>query len=125
MNQSNKTPIIVIVILVIISILLGFMDAYAIDTSEDIIMVDDSDLEILELDDAPDPETTADLTPDTSPEPTPEETEEPEPTEEPEQTPNPYEVELLTHLGTIEGILIFFSVVILCYFVYRFLRLFI
>ena len=50
----------------------------------------------------------------------------PEPT--PEATPDPeemtYEDELLTTLGNIQGMLIFFVVVLLCFFSYKFFRMF-
>ena len=48
----------------------------------------------------------------------------PTPTATPEPTPSAYDVELITHLGNIEAFLIFFTVVLLCFFVYKFLRIF-
>lgn len=42
----------------------------------------------------------------------------------PDPTPSAYDVELMTHLGNIEAFMIFFAVVILCFFVYKFLRIF-
>lgn len=64
----------------------------------------------------PEPEPTPEPTPEPSPEPSPEPT---------EYVPNSYEVELVTQLGHIEAFLIFFVVVLLCFFAYRFLRIFI
>ena len=42
----------------------------------------------------------------------------------PEPIPSAYDVELITHLGNIEAFMIFFTVVLLCFFVYKFLRIF-
>lgn len=72
---------------------------------------------------APDPEPTdvAELLAE-DPTPSPEPTEEPLPT--PEPTPSEYEVETLNVLANIQGYLIFFVVVILLYFAYKFLRMF-
>ena len=71
----------------------------------------------------------------TTPVPTETPTATAEPTPEPtlEPTPEPtipviddtqYHYEVLDTLGNIQGYLIFFGVVLLCYFVYRFLRMF-
>ena len=86
----------------------------------------------------------AESEPDVTPEPTdaPEPTEEPAPTPDvimslgddespeanetpaPTETPMTYEQETLTTLGNIYGILIFFTVVVLCFFAYKFFRIF-
>jgi hypothetical protein len=58
---------------------------------------------------------------------TPMVTQEPIPTPEPTIPvidENQYHYEVLDTLGNIQGYLIFFGVVLLCYFVYRFLRMF-
>lgn len=63
-----------------------------------------------------------------TPAPTPEPTPEPSPSPSPEPTPyvpNDYEIELVTQIGNINAFLIFFTVVLLCYFAYKFLRIFI
>ena len=68
------------------------------------------------------------VVPTPTPAPTPEPTIEPSPSPSPEPTPyvpNDYEIELVTQLGHIEAFLIFFTVILLCFFAYRFLRLFI
>ena len=58
------------------------------------------------------------------PTPFPEETPEPSPEASPEATPISYEEQTLTALGNIEGFLIFFAVVLLCWLAYKFLRIF-
>lgn len=96
-------------------------------------------------DPTPTPEPTPEPTPTPTPEPTPELT--PEPTqapvmlmsteEDPDPTPEPtpldvvgqelftdYATQNLMALGTIQGFLVFFTVAVLCYFVYKFLRIF-
>ena len=51
-------------------------------------------------------------------------TESPEPSESPDPEVMTFEEETLTTLGSIEGILIFFAVVLLCWLVYKFFRIF-
>ena len=117
MTPQLKHSMILIGCLLVVAVVLGVFNANVHADYEGEIYIGDEVCPIYLTEITPEP--TA------SPEPTAEPTPSPTPGPTPEPTPSPYEVELVTHLGNIEAIMIFFTVVVLCYFVYRFLRLFI